>query len=504
MKRRLLNCFLFAAALLQSSIACGQNVSAKLDSLFAAPEKPLNGNVLVAESGNVIYQKSVGFADFRTKAPNSESSRFNIASVSKTFTAVAILQLMEKGKLQLDDPVKKHLADFPYDAITIRNLLSHTSGLPDVDLFDDITDPVVSNRHVVPALIRWKTQLSFKAGEKWEYSNVNFNLLALIVEHVSGQTFSKYLEANIFSKAGMSQTYILEDYLHARPDKMRVKNHQLPQLYSAEPIDVQSPIFPFVKGLRRLSGLKGDGDIIASSNDLLRFDQSLYNGILLKPATLDQAFTPTRLNNGEPAYTFMNFGKNAYGLGWFIFEDESHGKIVWHTGGIPGSVSIFLRNVTKHQTVVLLDNASSVGIYRLGVNAMKVLNDATPLLVVKRSLVREYAKALVAKGVDAAFCRWKELNADAAQYRLDENEMNNMGLALLEEKSIIGHKAKALEALKFNTLLFPESSNAYDSYGEALAKTGKRDEAVFMYRKSLELNPSSESGKAALARLMGK
>lgn len=504
MKLNIFKIMLFALAVFCSSNLFGQTVTAQMDSLFATPQNPINGNVLVAENGKVVYKKSFGFADFENKIPNSESSRFNIASVSKTFTSVAILQLKEKGKLGLDDPVKKYLPEFPYADITIKHLLSHTSGLPDIELFDDLTDKVITNQQVLPSLNQWKTPLSFKPGEKWEYSNVNFNLLLLVVEKVSGQPFREYLQENIFSKAQMSDTYLLEDYLHVRNDKNRVVSHKLPQLYSENPVDVQNKIFPFVIGLHRLSGLKGDGDIISTTADLLKYDQCLYGGILLKQATLNEAFTPTRLNNGEPAYTSINLGKNAYGLGWFIFEDTSKGKIVWHTGGVPGSVSVLLRNISKNQTVILLDNANSVGVYRMGVNAMHILNNTTPLLIVKRSLVREYAKVLAAKNVDAAYCKLKELQSDSTHYYLDEDEMNNMGLALLDETAVVGHEEKALEALKLNTLLFPESYNTYDSYGEALAKTGKKNEAIFMYRKSLELNPENDSGKKALEQLLKK
>lgn len=495
---------LFALSVFSISNLFGQTIPAQLDSLFTSDQKPINGNVLVAENGRVTYQKSFGFADFKNKIANSASSRFNIASVSKTFTAVAVLQLKENGKLKLDDAVKKYLPSFPFADITIRHLLSHTSGLPDIELFDSLNDKIITNQRVLPALNQWKTPLSFKPGEKWAYSNVNFNLLLLVVEKVSGQTFREYLQVNIFSKANMADTYLLEDYLNVRQDKKRVRNHKLPQLYSEVPLDVQDKIFPHVIGLHRLSGLKGDGDIITTTGDLLKYDQSLYGGDLLSQSTLNEAFTPTKLNDGEPAYTFMKLGKNAYGLGWFIFDDASKGKIVWHTGGIPGAVSIFLRNISRNQTVILLDNASSVGIYRNGVNVMNILNNVTPLLIIKRSLVREYAKVLIAKNVDAAYCMFRDLEPDTAQYFLDEDEMNNMSLALLDDTEIIGHREKALEALKLNTLLFPKSYNAFDSYGEALAKTGNNAEAISMYKRSLLLNPQSDSGKKALEKLLRK
>ena len=505
MKRNIFRINLFAVVVFSSSNVFGQTIPTQLESLFASPQKPINGNVLVAENGSVIYKKSFGFADFKNKIPNSVSSRFNIASISKTFTAVAVLQLKEKGKLKLDDSVKKYLPEFPYPVITIRNLLSHTSGLPDFELFDDLDDKVITNQHILPSLNKWKAPLYFKAGEQWGYSNVNFELLLLVVEKVSRQPFRTYLQENIFSKARMLDTYLLEDYLHERKDRYRVLNHEIPTLYAEDPIDAENKVFPFVIGRHRLSGLKGSGDIISTTDDLLKYDQSLYDGSLLTQSTLDEAFTPTKLSNGENAYTTILSGtKNAYGLGWFIFDDTSNGKIVWHTGGFPGTRSILLRNISKHQTVILLDNASSVGIYRNGVNAMNILNKVTPLLIIKRSLVREYAKVLVAKNVDAAYCKLRELQADSAQYNMDEDEMNNMGLALLADTAIIGHREKALEALKLNTLLFPESYNAFDSYGEALAKTGQNAEAISMYKRSLTLNPQSDSGKKALEKLLRK
>lgn len=496
-------------ALFCSSNLFGQTVSEKLDNYFTTTLNPINGNVLVAENGKPVYKKSFGFADFKNKTPNSESSRFNIASISKTFTSVAILQLKEKGKLNFNDPVKKYLPEFPFADITIRHLLSHTSGLPDFDLYDDLYEKeplrIVSNKDVLPQLNKWKEPLPFKPGEKWGYSNTNYNVLALLVEKLSGRYFSDYLRENIFSKAKMSDTYLLEDFPNLRKDANRVINHRLFRPYSESPIDADNKMFEIFNVMTyRLSGLKGQGNIISTTNDLLKYDQSLYSGVLLKQATLDEALTPTKLNSGEPAYTFMNLGKNAYGLGWFIFEDESKGKIVWHTGGIPGSLSIFLRNISKKQTVVVLDNAFSDGVYKNGVNAMHILNNTTPLLIAKRSIANEYARVLVTKGVDSAFSKLIEMQTDNTNYYLNEDEMNQLGYDLFADAEVAGHEDKALEVLKLNTLLFPKSFNVYDSYGEHLAKTGKKDEAIFMYRKSLELNPKNESGKKALEDLLKK
>lgn len=199
----------------------------------------------------------------------------------------------------------------------------------------------------------------------------------------------------------------------------------------------------------------------------------------------------------------VGLGKASYGLGWFIFTDTSIGKIVWHTGGQPGGLSIFLRNITKKQTAILFDNAFHKNLYGEGVNVMSILNNK-PVISYKKSLAKDYGSTLVEKGIDAAYCKFQELKADTAHYYLSEGEMNDLGLQLLYEPSFKGHDELSLEVLKLNTLLFPNSFNTYDSYGEALAKTGKKDEAIFMYKKSVELNPQNDGGKEALEELQKK
>src|ERR1700712_4217749 len=161
-----------------STGANGQGmVAARLDSLFTAPGnfESLNGTVLVAEKGHIIYQRSFGLADKRNKTPNQPGSSFEIASNTKTFTATAILQLKEKGKLGPDDPLQKYFPAFPYPLITIRHLLSHQSGLPDLDIYAAIlqNEPgrQFSNADIIPALIHYNKPLRFQPGDRFEYSN---------------------------------------------------------------------------------------------------------------------------------------------------------------------------------------------------------------------------------------------------------------------------------------------------------------------------------------------
>ena len=176
------------ASLTLSYHGLGQNeVSNRLDSLFQSlyNYNQINGNVLIARRGSVIYKHSFGFADFASKKPNNDSSGFTLASTSKIFTSAAILQLRDRGKLRLDDSFIRYFPDFPFPGITIRNLLSHTSGLPDYELYEDQIrqqpDKIFTNKDILPSLKMWKKPLRFEAGEKWSYSNTNFCLQTYLV-----------------------------------------------------------------------------------------------------------------------------------------------------------------------------------------------------------------------------------------------------------------------------------------------------------------------------------
>ena len=193
-----------------------QDIPAKLDSLFnyQYTSQQLIGNVLVAENGKVLYQKSFGYADIPNKILNNDQSIFEIGSISKTLTSTAILQLVQKKKIGLNDPYKKYFPDFPYPDITIRNILSHTSGLPrdGSDVFDTLRkiqpEKVFNYHDILPTLEKYHKLLIFKPGDKWAYSNIGYNLLAVLIEKVTNLPFNVYMKKNIFIPAGMTDTYV--------------------------------------------------------------------------------------------------------------------------------------------------------------------------------------------------------------------------------------------------------------------------------------------------------
>ena len=490
---------------LATLIACGQDREKDLDRFFKAlaQNQQFSGNVLVAERGKIIYEKSFGFADFAAKTKNTKSISFPIASVSKLFTATAILQQIEQGQLRLNDPVVKFIPEFPYSTITIRHLLSHTSGLPPYNAFFDSVrkenpKKVFTNSDFLAGLIANPKPLIYQPGEKGNYDNVNYIVLALILEKVTGMTLSDYVEKNILKPAGMNDTVffpLTKQLDPANNTKNFAFSHLYLHQYSETPI--KSSTIPYVASYWHAYGFNGFGDYVSTTHDLLKFDEAYYSGKLLKASTTKEAFTPIKLNDGT-----VNPG--LFGLGWEVEKDDSLGQITYHSGAAIALSCVLLRNITKHQTVVLFDN-THYNAHEDASNALKILNGIN-VPPPKKSLARVYGQILLSKGEKVAQMTIEKLKSDTVKYYLNEEEFNTLGYDFLGinnpyELPEEHRYQEALATFKLNTELFPTSSNAYDSYGEALLKVGRKDEAIKMYRKSVELNPKNENGKKILEQL---
>jgi CubicO group peptidase (beta-lactamase class C family) len=496
--------------------AFSQQKAKQLDSLFTRlnKENNFNGNILVAENGRTVYKQSFGFADVKQKSLNTATSTFQTASISKVFTATAVLQLRDKGKLQLDDAFATYFPGFPYANITLRHLLSHTSGLPNYELLitsaQAYPDTVLTNKSIIPALTSWNQPLYFQPGEQWRYCNTNYGLLALLVEKLSQMPFAQYLRKYIFLPADMTHTYVLMPS-NAKADKNRVSNHFWPTMYATEAENVDSIRLKDPVGMEmlrftnyHLSGAMGETNVISTTEDLLKFDQALYSGSILRQKTMEEAFTPVRLNNGQiyegPIEVDWG-GKVSYGLGWVVREDPERGKIVGHDGFNGGIATIFYRNITKKQTIPAFDNTVGYDFREKIAAAVDILNNKKPVPVSeKKALARFYGKKLLNRGPEEALIYFNELRADTVHYWWNEQELNRLGYAFMHND----YDTEALETFRINILLHPESSNVYDSYAEVLLKTGRKEEAILMYKKSLALNPNNEGGKQALKQLLGK
>ncbi|MTD69358.1 serine hydrolase [Flavobacterium sp. LC2016-13] len=492
----------------------GQGVISNLENYFKilALSNQHNGNILVAENGKIVAELSSGYADIPLKKPCISYSRFNLASISKVITSTAILQLRDKGKFKLDDPLILYLKDFPFKEITIRHLLTHTSGLPDLELFEEIVkrypDTIITNQNVIPELQKWKHGLYFKPGDKLQYCNTEYNLLALLIENRSGLKLDNYLKKNIFRPAGMHNAYlsIYPDFV--KNDKLAVIAHAKPHPgYDSTYIAVDSiPRYKYLNYNNK--GTVGQGNIMSTTSDLLLFDKAFFDGKLLKGSSVTEALTPLTLNNGTTYYGGMDTleveGKMTYGLGWEIFEQPLYGKSVGHGGYKIGLATFYWHNMDKNQVIIGFDNTAGSEFGRFLTSSISILNGKAPLeLRTSKSLVTLYGTALVKNGIDYAAAI---LNANKTnkKYYLSEWEMNELGYNLFYMSSFKNHQELAIETFKLATFLFPESFNTYDSYAQLLMESGKNEEAIMMYKKSIELNENNKEGKQKLEQLLGQ
>ena len=299
-----------------------------------------NGNVLVAKKGKIIYEGSFGWANHLTRDSLKLGSQFELASVTKTMTGTAIMQLWEKGKIKLDQNVKEFFPDFPYDGVTIRLLLTHRSGMMNYVYFVDNIyrsqhlnqKKGLTNKEAMDLIAKYKPARFNKPNASFLYNNSNFMVLGAIIEKVSGMSYADYMKENIFKPAGMTHTAV---YSKAVYDKI--------------PVDVvghDRNSWKYSVAQNFLDGPVGDKGIYSTVADLYVFDQALKAGKLIKPATQDSAYT---------AHNPMIRGHFSYGYGWRIFESPGQ-KVIYHTGWWHGFRHIFLRDMKNDVTIVLLGN----------------------------------------------------------------------------------------------------------------------------------------------------
>ena len=316
----------------------------KVDSIISnlATNNKFSGVVLIAEDGKVKYNKAVGYIDYANQKALNKNSIFELASVSKQFTAMTIMMVKEKGLLNYDDLVEKYI-NIPYKGITIRHLLTHTSGLPDYQaIMDTYWDKakVAGNDDIINYLNKYAPPKLFVPGEKYLYSNTGYVLLASIVEKVSGRDFIEFCNTEIFNKLKMNHTAI-----RSLSEKAVIKNFALGHVYVPERnAYIRADSFPSSNYTIWLGNRKGPGRISSTVADLLKWDQALYSNTLINQTTLAEAFTPMHLNNGAISN---------YGFGWELRLGEN---IVWHNGDNPGYKTIIIRFLKTNKTLIILCN----------------------------------------------------------------------------------------------------------------------------------------------------
>ena len=300
---------------------------------YNAPDVP-GGALMVIQDGQVGFCKTYGLANRENNAPITDTTNFRLASVTKQFTAMAVLILKERGQLNLDDPVAKFLAPLPEwgDKITLRNLLTHTSGLVAYENILLLPHSKPLKDAQVLELLRTQHGTYFTPGSNARYSNSGYALLALVVAQVSGQSFATFLNKNIFTPLGMNNSVVFEEGISD------VENRAYGYCKSEEGFTLcdQSDT----------SAVLGDGGIYSSVSDLFHWDQALYSEQLVSLQTIQEAFTAQNLSGGTAT---------AYGFGWKISNCEGI-KIVGHDGSSCGFRNAIRRAPEKKVTVILLTN----------------------------------------------------------------------------------------------------------------------------------------------------
>ena len=316
-----------------------------------------NGAWLYAEKGEIVSKGALGFCDGGNTQLLREDTIFQLASVSKAFTATAVMLVIRQGLLSLDDEITKYFPEIPYPGVTVRHLLTHTSGIP--DYFDDADwfidkwkkeNRVPANDEIINFLCETECKAYFAPGEGLEYSNTGYNLLALLVERLSGIPYEDFLQKNIFNPAGMTSTHCC----HIRRDGVPFENY------------AQATVFENGKYVRDIEsdedndvvafdGLNGDDYVYTNIFDMLKWDRALRDGKILTSEELKLMYSPAKLNNGEEAVYDDEDGLG-YGFGWGIGKTDEFGLVVSHSGGMPGVATWFERFIDADRTLIVLTN----------------------------------------------------------------------------------------------------------------------------------------------------
>jgi CubicO group peptidase (beta-lactamase class C family) len=293
-----------------------------------------NGGIVVAKGGNIVFEKYRGSINLDGVDSLTATTPLHIASVTKTFTAMAILKLQEQGKLNINDTLTKYFPGFNYDGVTIKTLLNHRSGLPNYLHFLQQVgwpeDSMMYNKDIVNLLIAKKAVLTdlVPANTKFSYNNTNYALLALIIEKVSGMPYAEFMKENIFDPIGMKNTFV----------RYNTDSTKLSQSFDW-------------KGRRiydtQLDAIYGDKNIYSTAQDLLKWDRILADSVFLSPQTLAAAYTP--YSNEKP-------GVKNYGLGWRMNIYDDGKKIIFHNGWWHGNNATFIRLIKDDVTIIALSN----------------------------------------------------------------------------------------------------------------------------------------------------
>jgi len=330
------------------------SLTAQIDALLTQQmnNQQFSGSVLVAQNGQVILAKGYSQANWDTATPNTPDTRFFLGSLTKAFTAMALLILQEQGKLHVQDPICTYISHCPppWQSLSIQELLTHTSGIP------QLSDSQLSGASPVDWIASFdNAPLQFKPGGEFQYCSTCYQLLAYVVQQVSGMPYSQFVQQAILDPLHMTSSGFDASAYYAQPsgalgyESWRVKAPQDGFLVSPQ-----------------WSFLFGSGLLYSTVNDLYRWDQAMANNTLVSQATMTKIFTP-----------YVNatlFPGSTYGYGWFLTRAPVPGhQLIWHDGVIDGFRNFIGRYVDDHTTVIFLSNLTTLDLVSLAHSIERVI-----------------------------------------------------------------------------------------------------------------------------------
>lgn len=449
-------------------------VTSYLDKL--AKQDAFSGAVLIAKGRKILLEKAYNYAHLGFKVPNTTKTKFGMASMGKMFTSVAIMQLIEKGKLSLQDKVGKILPKYPNkrvrEKVSIHHLLTHTSGIPNFmtkDFYEASKDQY-RNIHDFSGLYQSKPLL-FSPGDRFSYTNSGYLVLGLIIEKLSGKKYDEYLQENIFRPAKMENT---ANFDSDHPVENRAVGYTLSNVHSSG--WKNNWFMGAVKG-----GPAGGG--YTTLHDMFLFAQALQDQVLLSEKNVE-ILTTSKMDN-------KNWG---YGYGFQCFAPNEQ-RIIGHSGGhwgIGSELRIFVES--GYITVVLTNRDINAGF----LDARYFIQDQ--LVGVTSTTRSYYMTKKIVKNVEEKGLEIAKKMIKTTQITLSESGINERGYQLLTQKKYL----QAIDLFKLQVLTFPKSYDAYDSLGEAYMKSDNIPLAIENYQKSLKLNPKNENAVKQLAKMKVK
>lgn len=438
--------------------------------------------IAIVENNQIFTAKAFGFKNLDTRDPITTKSIFHMASVSKPFSATAIMQLVEKGKMKLDDPLIKYLPYFKlddprYKDITIKQILMHTSGIPDVSDYEwdkPQFDDDAAERYV-RSLVNEK--MIAGPGEKWQYSNMAFDILADVIAKVSGMSFENYIKENILSPLDMKDS----DFLRER---IRPELRTTPHVFNLRP--QVSEVYPYNRSHAPSSCL--NANILEMCNWAI---VNMNAGVFKENRILDASSYKLLI---EPQAKINE--NRSVGLSWFI-DQYREIKTVSHSGGDLGFRSYIIMLPEESLAVIAASNFDVTPMNDLTFGVIDIMLGFEPQQP-KIPILMTLGKTIAASGVQKAIEQYRELKGLLPDtYNFSEAQLNILGYQLIRNERL----DDAIQILKLNVEMFPEAFNTYDSLAEAYMISGNKELAIENYKKSIELNPNNSNSIKMLERL---